>query len=461
VKKLLKILFLALVVLLTTSPHSNTAISITKNDPGGSGGGNSVTHTIVCDSSEGSSTIVFTYSPGNPTPGLGSLNLHIDTKGLISPGDFIVSASEYSGEGTLVSTTRNLTITANKSAVDVSLKPKIENIFGAPTNDTAEKTWQEGTITVEFGREPYGVGWSGSCNDSIDVLSPGETSLPEEGATTPAQSCTINFRYNNGKTTFTPTELINFNVSGLDTSAGAPEKRGIVLINKQNNSTLLNGCVNGTDIADSSDNSPDKIGYTIHTDRYGSYLPTGNYNLRITHDCFLLANTADGPNECTPKDFNVCAGDNCTPKGETCTPDNKDTSVNENKCGSDAPFCNVNNDPSNGKGKYVCSTAPSFYESCHDNHCDTAIGSFGFDPSEFAKSVLQTFLALGGVILLFMIILNGYRFMTSQGDPEKVKEAREGIISALSGLLLIILSIVILQFITIDLLHLPGFQPIK
>jgi hypothetical protein len=49
--------------------------------------------------------------------------------------------------------------------------------------------------------------------------------------------------------------------------------------------------------------------------------------------------------------------------------------------------------------------------------------------------------------------------MTSQGDPEKVKEARESITAAVAGLLVIIFSIVLLQLITVDILHLPGFKP--
>ncbi len=95
----------------------------------------------------------------------------------------------------------------------------------------------------------------------------------------------------------------------------------------------------------------------------------------------------------------------------------------------------------------------------NDYICQTAIGAIGTSPGTFAKSVLQLFLGLGGIILLFTIILNGYKFMTSQGDPEKVKEAREAIIAAITGLLVIIFSIVILQLITIDIFHLPGFKP--
>lgn len=94
----------------------------------------------------------------------------------------------------------------------------------------------------------------------------------------------------------------------------------------------------------------------------------------------------------------------------------------------------------------------------NDFVCQTAIGAIGTSAGGFAQGVLQLFLGLAGLILLFTIILNGYKFMTSQGDPEKVKEARESITAAIAGLLVIIFSIVILQLITVDILHLPGFN---
>lgn len=91
--------------------------------------------------------------------------------------------------------------------------------------------------------------------------------------------------------------------------------------------------------------------------------------------------------------------------------------------------------------------------------CKTAIGRIAIDPGGFMKSVLILVLSLGGGILLVFLIINGYKLMISQGDPEKIKEARESIVSAVAGLLFIIFSIAILQLITVDILGLPGFSP--
>lgn len=96
------------------------------------------------------------------------------------------------------------------------------------------------------------------------------------------------------------------------------------------------------------------------------------------------------------------------------------------------------------------------YRSNYD--CITAFGTISTNPSSFIKSILVLILSLSGGILLLFLIINGYKLMTSQGDPEKIKEARESVISAIAGLLMIIFSITILQLITVDILGLPGFR---
>ena len=54
-----------------------------------------------------------------------------------------------------------------------------------------------------------------------------------------------------------------------------------------------------------------------------------------------------------------------------------------------------------------------------------------------------------GVIGLgfFMIGKSGYTFLTSEGNPEKVKQAKEELTSAIIGLIFVILSAVILKLI--------------
>lgn len=99
-----------------------------------------------------------------------------------------------------------------------------------------------------------------------------------------------------------------------------------------------------------------------------------------------------------------------------------------------------------------------------DNHTvncasvKTAFGDISTSPEGFISKVLAIVLSLSGGILLLLLILAGYRLMTSQGDPEKVKEARERVTSAIIGIFFIIFSFVAYQFITSNVLSLPGFK---
>jgi hypothetical protein len=94
-----------------------------------------------------------------------------------------------------------------------------------------------------------------------------------------------------------------------------------------------------------------------------------------------------------------------------------------------------------------------------NGHCvvSTAIGEISTDPPEFIKKIFTVVLGLAGGIALIMIIIAGYKFMTSAGNPEALKGATEQLTSAIVGLLFIILSFVILQIIGVDILKIPGF----
>ncbi len=91
--------------------------------------------------------------------------------------------------------------------------------------------------------------------------------------------------------------------------------------------------------------------------------------------------------------------------------------------------------------------------------CQTAIGPIKVSPAEFVKSIFGILLSLAGGVALVLIIISGYRLMTSQGNPEKIQQAREQLTSAIVGLLFIIFSVTILQVIGVDILHIPGLNP--
>jgi len=63
----------------------------------------------------------------------------------------------------------------------------------------------------------------------------------------------------------------------------------------------------------------------------------------------------------------------------------------------------------------------------------------------------------GGIAFLYFIY-GAFLILTSGGNPEKIAEGKEIIISALSGLFLIIFSVFLLRVIGYDILKLPGFS---
>ena len=87
----------------------------------------------------------------------------------------------------------------------------------------------------------------------------------------------------------------------------------------------------------------------------------------------------------------------------------------------------------------------------------TAFGPVSTGANAFTRWVLGFVLSISGGLVILIIIISGYRLMTSQGDPEKVKNARDQLTAAIVGLLFIIFSLVILELITRDILGLPGF----
>lgn len=87
----------------------------------------------------------------------------------------------------------------------------------------------------------------------------------------------------------------------------------------------------------------------------------------------------------------------------------------------------------------------------------TALGNFHTEPREFVGDIFSLVLSIAGVIAVIFFVQAGYTLMTSAGSKEKIGAAREQIISAIMGLIFIVLSITILEFIGINILRLPGF----
>jgi len=75
----------------------------------------------------------------------------------------------------------------------------------------------------------------------------------------------------------------------------------------------------------------------------------------------------------------------------------------------------------------------------------------------FLSFILKWAVGIGGGIAFLLIIYAGFILMTSQGNPERLQAGKELMTSAISGLILLILSIFILKIIGINILGIPGF----
>ena len=72
------------------------------------------------------------------------------------------------------------------------------------------------------------------------------------------------------------------------------------------------------------------------------------------------------------------------------------------------------------------------------------------DPRDIAISVIKVFLTLLGMIFIVLIMLAGYKWMTSQGNQDKVDEAKKEITRAIIGLIIILAAYSITSFIFTD-----------
>ncbi|GEM_PF-3021415 len=87
----------------------------------------------------------------------------------------------------------------------------------------------------------------------------------------------------------------------------------------------------------------------------------------------------------------------------------------------------------------------------------TAVGCISSEPTEMLQTLIKIGLTTGGGIALLIILAGSFTLSISQGDPKKTSEAKEMITSALIGLIFIIFSVSILQFIGVQILKIPGF----
>lgn len=123
-------------------------------------------------------------------------------------------------------------------------------------------------------------------------------------------------------------------------------------------------------------------------------------------------------------------------------------SVLSDKCkdfsGNDKTSCLNCLDPNQGQGGLETNTW-------------TAIGCLkSGSPKDLVSQILSWAVFVGGGIAFILIVIAGFQITTASGDAKRVKAAQELLTSAISGLILIVLSVLLLNFIGVNILGLNN-----
>lgn len=80
-------------------------------------------------------------------------------------------------------------------------------------------------------------------------------------------------------------------------------------------------------------------------------------------------------------------------------------------------------------------------------------GGVGADPAQLNdftdvfSNLVGAVLGFAGIALFIMLIVGGFQYITSGGDPKRAEAARHTLTSAIVGLVLVVLALLILTFI--------------
>lgn len=67
---------------------------------------------------------------------------------------------------------------------------------------------------------------------------------------------------------------------------------------------------------------------------------------------------------------------------------------------------------------------------------------------DLASNIISIALPLAGLATVVLLIVAGYKMISSQGNPDKLKDAKEMITNAIIGLVFILLSVSILALVS-------------
>lgn len=69
------------------------------------------------------------------------------------------------------------------------------------------------------------------------------------------------------------------------------------------------------------------------------------------------------------------------------------------------------------------------------------------DLGKIGLALVEIFLRLAGLVAVIFVVYGGFNYITSQGEPDKTKSARQRIVNALIGLVITTVATVIVSFL--------------
>ena len=163
--------------------------------------------------------------------------------------------------------------------------------------------------------------------------------------------------------------------------------------------------------------------------------------------------------------------------GYYCSQDNPTSSYEWRWCCSDQATCQDQqtryggDDPTKHKGtafEYCDQVPPSQRDDCRTCIADstneqgvqtriyTAVGCIDVVGSDLAADLIRILIGVAGTAAFLSILGAAFLLTTSAGESSKVKQAKELLTAAVAGLLFMIFSVIILDFIGVSVLNIPG-----
>jgi hypothetical protein len=88
----------------------------------------------------------------------------------------------------------------------------------------------------------------------------------------------------------------------------------------------------------------------------------------------------------------------------------------------------------------------------------TVLGCVKTDPGSFTEQMLKVVTSVIGGIMFLVFLFGGFKLLTSAGDPIQMATGKKLVTSSIVALLLVIFSLVILRFVGVEILKIPGFE---